>query len=64
MERQTPKLLPINKAAEVIGVHYRQLLDAVNEGEIPHYRIKKSHRLVSVPEVLAIMKSKEEKNGQ
>lgn len=51
------KLLTIKKAATEIGVQYRQLLDAVNNGTVPHYKLGKSRMLVSVPEVIAIMKT-------
>ena len=53
------KLLTIKKAASIIGVQYRQLLEAVKCGDIPHYKIKSSRMLVSVPEIMAIMKNGE-----
>lgn len=54
-----PELLPIKKAASLIGVQYRQLLNAVNSGDVPHYKIGTSRQLVNLAEVVAIMK----KNG-
>tara|TARA_R110002124_G_scaffold149220_1_gene315068 strand:+ start:216995 stop:217225 length:231 start_codon:yes stop_codon:yes gene_type:complete len=51
-------LLPIPKAAKIIGVQYRQLLDAVETGNVPHYQLGKSRRLVSVPEVVSIMQTR------
>ena len=50
-------LLPIRRAAEHIGVQYRQLLEAVNEKIVPHYKLRKSRMLVSVSEVISIMRS-------
>ena len=52
-----PELLPIKKAASIIGVQYRQLLQCVHDGVVPHYKIGNSRQLVSVPEVIAIMKN-------
>lgn len=45
----------IRQAADRIGLNYRQLLNAVNDGAVPHYRLGKSRMMVSLPEVLAIM---------
>lgn len=50
-------LLPIRRAAKAIGVQYRQLLNAVNEKLVPHYKLRKSRMLVSVSEVISIMRS-------
>lgn len=48
-------LTTIAKAAKELGIPYRQLLQGVNEGIIPHYRIQKSRRLIKLSDVLAIM---------
>ena len=52
-----PNLLTIRRAAEAIGVQYRQLLKATNEGVVPFYQIGKSYRLVDTDEVCTIMKN-------
>jgi hypothetical protein len=52
-----PELLTIKKTALVIGVQYRQLLEAVNLGTVPHYQIEKSRKLLNPAEVIAIMKN-------
>ena len=54
------KLHTIKSAAEIIGVQYRQLLDAVNDKTIPCYRINKSRRLVDIEEVVSIMRAQAE----
>ncbi len=54
---ERPKLHTIKQAAKIIGVQYRAVLQAVHDGTIPHYKIGKSRMLVSVPEVVAIMKN-------
>lgn len=51
----THQLYTIRQAADQIGLNYRQLLQAVNDGIVPHYRLGKSRMMVSLPEVLAIM---------
>ena len=53
---QVPRLLPIKAAATELGLEYRQLLSAVNEGLVPHYRLRTSRLLVSISEVIAVMK--------
>ena len=53
---EIPQLFTIKYAAKQIGMQYRQLLDAVNSGEIPHYRIGKGRRLVSISEVIRLAK--------
>ena len=58
-ENINSQLLTIKKAAQEIGIQYRQLLDAVNEGTVPHYRLRKSRKLVSIPEIIEIMKNNE-----
>ena len=60
---QQLQLKTIKEGASCLGVQYRQLLDAVNDGTVPCYRIKKSRRLISVPEVLEIMKLKGKQNN-
>lgn len=63
METQN-KLLTIKQASICIGVQYRQLLEAVNNGTVPFYQLHKSRKLVSVPEILEVMKIEhEEKNN-
>lgn len=59
-QHELPELQTIRKAAAIIGVEYRHLLEAVQNGEVPVYRLGKSRRLVRVPEVLEIMKNKSE----
>jgi hypothetical protein len=54
---QSSQLQTVSKAAQIIGVQYRQLLDAVNTNLIPHYKIGHSRRLVNISEVIAIMKT-------
>lgn len=54
---QSSQLQTIKKAACLIGVQYRQLLDAVNTNLVPHYKIGSSRKLVNVSEVIAIMKA-------
>lgn len=53
---QKPLLTSIKEAARQIGVEYRQLLRAVNDGNIPHYRLGTGVRLVDVSEILQVMK--------
>lgn len=57
---EPPRLLPLRKAAAEIGIDERQLRNAIKEKLIPHYRLRKSRTLVSVQEVIAIMKSQGE----
>ena len=63
-EREIPELLTIKQAAKRIGIHYRKLLDAVNEGAVPHYRLGQSRRMVSAAEVVSIMKNEGDQNGK
>lgn len=49
------KLLPLKEAAAHVGVPYRQLLQAVNEGLVPSYKLLNSRTLVKVNEVIAVM---------
>ncbi len=49
-------LLSLRQAAKAIGVQYRQLLNAVNEGLVPYYKLRKGRMLVSVSEVISIMR--------
>lgn len=51
-----PLLLSVKAAATHIGVQYRQLLAAVNAGEIPTYRLRRSRELVDVQEIMALMR--------
>ena len=51
------ELETIVKTARKIGVPYRQLLEAVNAGIIPYYRLGNSHRLVRPSEVIALMRN-------
>ncbi len=57
MNQIPEKLHTITEASSLIGVPYRQLLEAVKEGIVPHYQIKKSRMMVSISEVLEIMKN-------
>lgn len=56
-EIETPHLVTIKKASEIIGVQYRQILNALHEGIIPHYRLGNSRMLVNVSEVISIMRN-------
>jgi hypothetical protein len=60
----SPTLLPIPKAANAIGISYRNLLDAVDDGKVPHYRLGNSRRLVDVAEVIQTMKSQTQYEGE
>ena len=51
-----PELFTLKQAANKIGIQYRALLEAVNQGAVPHYRLNKSRRLVDPSEVLNVMK--------
>ncbi len=53
-----PMFVTIKEASKIIGLQYRQLLVAANQGEIPTYRLRKSRRLVRVEEVISMMHSK------
>lgn len=54
------KLYTVKQAASLLGVQYRQVLQSLNNGQIPHYRIHKSRRMVRLDEVLAVMKQQAE----
>ncbi|MCB1784498.1 MAG: excisionase family DNA-binding protein, partial [Alphaproteobacteria bacterium] len=49
--------LTIKEAAKQLNLEYRQLLSAVNEGVVPFYQLRRGRKLVSVSEVIAIMKN-------
>ncbi len=51
-------LLPLKQAALKLHVNYRQLLDAVNCGDVPTYRLRKGRRLVNLNQIIEIMKEK------
>lgn len=51
------KLYTVKAAAEIIGVQYRALLEGVNKGRVPYYRMGRSRRLVNILEVTAQMKA-------
>lgn len=55
------KLYSIKQTANELGIPYRQLLQSVNDGSVPHYRMHKSHRLLDPQEVFAAMRTKSEK---
>lgn len=46
-----PDLQTIKKAASCLGLSYRELLKAANDGRLPIYRIGSSYRRVSLTEV-------------
>lgn len=50
------KLHTIKSASSILGIQYRQLLDAVNNKTIPYYQVHKSRRMLKLEEVLSIMK--------
>lgn len=52
---QEPILLSIREAARVIGIQPRQLREAVNDGLVPHYKLRNSIMLVKVSEILSAM---------
>ncbi len=56
------KLKTIKQTANEIGIPYRQLLQSVNDGNVPHYRMHKSHRLLDPQEVLAAMRTQSQHN--
>ena len=56
-QEEIPKLLTIKQAAQKLNLEYRQLLSAVNEGIVPFYQLRRGRKLVSVTEVIAIMKT-------
>lgn len=58
----TPRLFTIKQAAEQIGIQYRNLLQAVHDGKVPCYKLGKSRDLVSVQEVLSVMKTEGGRN--
>lgn len=49
---QQETTVTIPKAAKVLGVNYRQLLVAVDNGDVPYYRAAKGRRMVLLSEVL------------
>lgn len=53
--KKKPLLVSINEAARIIGIQPRQLREAVNEGLVPHYKLRNSIMLVSVSEILSVM---------
>lgn len=50
-----PAFVPIKRAAELVGVHYRVLLEKVSDGTIPHYRLGRSRKLVRISQVIDAM---------
>lgn len=56
-QNKQPILHSIKDAARIIGIEQRQLREAVNDGLVPHYKLRNSIMLVSVPEVLSMMKN-------
>ena len=56
-QEEIPELLTIKEAAKRLNLEYRQLLSAVNEGVVPFYQLRRGRKLVSVSEVIAIMKN-------
>ena len=50
-------LLTIRQAAKQLNLPYRQLLEEVDHGAIPYYRIGRGRRLVCLNEILRIIKS-------
>ena len=56
-QEEIPELLTIKEAAKQLNLEYRQLLSAVNEGVVPFYQLRRGRKLVSVSEVIAIMKN-------
>lgn len=56
-EDQSPLFFPIKAAALKVGVSYRILLEAVNDGSIPCHRLGKSRRLLKIEEILKAIKT-------
>ena len=56
-QEEIPELLTIKQAAKRLNLEYRQLLSAVNEGVVPFYQLRRGRKVVSVSEVIAIMKN-------
>lgn len=62
-DNPVPILLSISEAARVVGIHPRQLREAVNDGLVPHYKLRNSIMLVKVSEILSAMQSQSQ-NGE
>ena len=56
------KLKTIKQCANELGIPYRQLLQSVNDGTVPHYQMHKSHRRLDPQEVLAAMRTQSQHN--
>ena len=57
MKTHTPPILvTIKEASKIIGIQYRQILIAADEGTIPVYKLHNSRRLVNVSEVISLMR--------
>lgn len=54
-QESKPTFLKIKAAAIATGLSYRVLLDAVNDGTVPHHRLGRSRRLVRINEILDAM---------
>lgn len=57
------KLKTIKQTANELGIPYRQLLQSVNDGTVPHYQMHKSHRLLDPQEVLVAMRTQSQNNN-
>lgn len=54
-----PAFLPIRAVAIKIGIPYKILLEAVNDGSVRHYRLGRSRRLLRLEDVIDAMKLSE-----
>ena len=54
-DQQNPILVSIKEAARIIGIQSRQLREAINDGLVPHYKLRNSIMLVKVSEILSAM---------
>lgn len=50
-----PEFVSIKRAAALVGVHYRILLEQVADGAIPHYKLGRSRKLLRISEVVSSM---------
>ena len=63
-DEEVPELLTIKQAAKRLNLQYRQLLEAVNEGLVPTYRLRRGRKLVSPAEIFKIMQSTSSDNQE
>ena len=64
MQGLPEKLVPMNKAADALGIHLWALQRAVKRGAIPSYAPFNSRRLVRLTEVIAYIDSCRQGGGE